>query len=591
MIKKNSSLISIVFLSMLIIGCNTEKKSGSESYVLPTAGFSTTNVSTLNESGAGTTYLRVDVDLPTGFKETFLAVDGQTEDDFTMSLSVVASEASTADENDYTVGTVFFSGEFDNPYFLIPLTIVNDDTSEQTETLLLGFESSDVNPSTSLSTTINITILDDDEEKLIAFSSSNSVAKEGDSINVELSLSEAHSSPLKFPITLSGSSVLGTDYTFESPVYLSSGQEFDLEYTFDSTALELEVQVPEGVTSLRIPMKIINDGLGEDFEYVSLSISSDTSGVFSASPSASSTRISIISSFKLNDTGVNLFSNGSTIQTLNVEDPSYPNQDAKYGLILNTTLNQGFDFSYLDLSGNSSSTNSSADADAIRCVRDNTTGLTWVNLAIMPDSNANNISDTLEQSLDYTVSGVVSSQAVSGHFLAPSLLSNTASNHLYQNLKYLYNDTNTDRNGGYPGRTTFSSLYNLTDLNNATTDVAIQNLPTSEYCLPLYQDNLTSNQPTCSTESLMNYLNSISWCGKTNWRLPKFNELISVVNYSEGNNAFSPLTNVLDGSTVMTRTTAPHSKGSTMCINTFGEVKYCNKFEAATVLPVADQEE
>lgn len=597
--RKQFKKMKTVFLTALALavlaGCKTEKDKSIESYLVPQSGFTSQTLS-LIEGSAGTIYIKMPVTLPAGYENSLKAESTSTDVEFTLAMTVSTSNLSTAtDGEDFSIGDIFFSGDFDDPYFLVPLTIIDDDVFEETETLILQFTSTDVSRSTSLFNQMTVTIADDDISRKVSFNSSSQVGKEGDVVTLNVNLSTESLTSQTFPITISGTTTLGSDYSLGKPVYTSSGQSLDAIYSLDDDELKLVLEFPAGITSISVPVNLFNDGLGEKSEYILFQLDGDTGNSYSVGEQ-NSTKVFIMSAYGVNDSGITKFSDGSVIQALNTSPADYPNQDAKTGSSTSGAADNGFDLARLSYDGNVSSSTTSESADETRCVADNTTGLIWSNLAAMPDLNNNGISDTLEQSvnvLDINENPVVVN--ISGHFNQYADATNiTKKNLLYANMKYFYQDADETRNGGVQGVTSPELLYSLTILKGLESETTASSLNTSTLCAPLHPNSEDDTSVSCTTSSVIKYLNTNAYCGQTDWRLPSVQELYSIVNLQEKGgvkSAFSPVIGgVLPSYKFMTRTTAPNARGANLCVTGYGQVTQCNKLEANNVLMVSGEE-
>lgn len=577
-----------------LTACQSEKPTQDNSYLLPTGGFSSATSNTLEEN-AETLYLTIPITLPQGYKEDYLR-EG-SEEDFALSGTVSVSETSSATESDYSLGQTSFTGGLDDPKFIVPVTIINDTEAENTELLVLNFSSVDVNQSTTLSATHTITIMDTDSPLSVNFTSKQSAAKEGDFIDVELALSTPYPASLDFPITVSGTATLSSDYLFGQPVYFESGVAYDATHTIDSNEDEtnLVVRFPAGATVIHLPISVVNDGKPELSEYALLTVSDNEEAGYKTDTTPSF-KLAILGEEKVNDTGINRFSDGSVTQALTSSSADYPHQDAGKGAILDNSTIQGFNLVRLDIDGNEINATDITDANSIRCTYDQSSGLTWINSAPMPDSNNNNISDTLEQTLTYQdPSNGATSISVNGHFRNPSnILIPESSNWLYVNFKYYYSSDDEDKNGGIAGNGNAKTLYTSSDISTATassTPDSINNLATSQNCLPLYVGQSSTTSSQCTSEAVIEFLNSAGWCGNTDWRLPTIKELVTTASYKEGEHATAHFSNFGSNAKLMSSSTVPSSPGSMYCLTSDGQSKKCNKMTPTNIMPVSDSKD
>jgi hypothetical protein len=206
----------------------------------------------------------------------------------------------------------------------------------------------------------------------------------------------------------------------------------------------------------------------------------------------------IVSTAKINDTGISLCGNydteneGQWSSTLNCADSGATEiadgidadgnivpagQDAHYGrdaLAAAGSLNKvgggnaGFDFTKLDASGN----DLPESASNWSCVRDNVTGLIWE----VKDPSNGTVGDSLHDADD----------------------------------RYNWYSTNSSTNGGSVGY--------------ADDDGAI-----------CYGYNSADSSTFCNTQAYTARVNSQGLCGATDWRLPKKEELRSIVHYGRFN--------------------------------------------------------
>ncbi|MEI7772990.1 MAG: Calx-beta domain-containing protein, partial [Chloroflexales bacterium] len=176
----------------------------------------------------------------------------------TVSVSYATSDGSATAGlgQDYLAasGTLTFPPGTDTAQ--IPITILTDTIKEPNETVLIKL--SNLSGATiSGPDTATLTIYDQSSTPTVRFVGNASTLTEGTTGRAYLSiaLSNASTSYVSVPYTISGSATVGSDYTG-----LSSGT----------------VSIPPGATSVRLPFDVINDLIAEDPETIVAEIGAPT---------------------------------------------------------------------------------------------------------------------------------------------------------------------------------------------------------------------------------------------------------------------------------------------------------------------------
>jgi len=169
----------------------------------------------------------------------------------------------------------------------------------------------------------------------------------------------------------------------------------------------------------------------------------------------------------LNDTGVTRCGNANT-NGLTCPVPNFPEQDAQFGRdkTRNVASNGKVGFSYTKL--DSKGKTLPAKANAWDCVRDNVTGLVWERKPV--------------------ADGIIGNQGLHD-----------------ADDRYTWYSTDTDNDGGDPGRT-----------NPGNKCFGYKDYPAGWLC---------------NTEAYVNRVNAL-WCGFMDWRLPSVMELLGLVDLS-----------------------------------------------------------
>ena len=133
--------------------------------------------------------------------------------------------------------------------------------------------------------------------------------------------------------------------------------------------------------------------------------------------------------------------------------------------------------------------------------------------------------------------------------------------------EYYWLDENTSSNGGRSG-----SQGKLSDIK----------LPISRYCAFPHQDmsNYISEVKGCNSRDYLKVMNNLAICGFTDWRLPKIEELRSLVNYQlnarRWDANFLPFAN--NKGEYISATPSVSNDASVWCVKgSSGEVKLCHK--------------
>jgi len=413
----------------------------------------------------------------------------------------------------------------------IDLTILADDLAESDESFSIVL-SSPVNA--KLANATEVVVIQDSALDLaeISFVAGSARVPEGaGEYKVKLTLSTATEKNIQIPFGISGLATETQDYIVKSPnpiSVLANETEVDIVIEFIADTIS------EGGESLIIQLGTpVNADLGDLNSFI----------------------FTIAADVTLNDTGIITWYDGLNFAA---ESPTslYPGQDADSGRDTENNDNfdgpDGFSFTNLDHSGN---VLQPGDSSA-RCVQDNRTGLVFElkqsQQLLLPTSGGETLRKELQDEID------------AGN--DPYNLAHTnwqASNFQY----YWYNDDNTTNGGsaGAPGGAFVIPTY-----------------PVSRTCAFPNEnmENYSSANTACNTLVYANALNSSSFCGFKDWKLPTVEQLRSIHNYRDTTSAINGtefFTNTETGYYISSTPSADGS-GAIWCMSgSTGQVAFCNK--------------
>lgn len=354
---------------------------------------------------------------------------------------------------------------------VLTLTLVDDGFAEPPETLTLTIESNSIvkpDPDHAVHT---MTLID--RRPTLSFSLARSFSVE-DSIRNDLRIVSNIPAPVPIPVALShsGTATFGVDIEFpEQPV------------------------IPAGATSLVLPVSILDDGVIEGAESLTLTLASVPQA--NVDDTKASHTFYILSDTPLNDTGVTGYAT-ATANNASASPSNAPGQDAAFGRDARAGR-PAFDFIKLDAHGNPLPSASSEWA----CVRDNVAGKIWEikvgytqtpNIPPATDDNPNPNSEPIQpwQMRSY-------------------------------NFRFTWYDTDDTINGGQRGAA------------NVDENMAEETPQSGECAFPSRAPlgPSTRDYPAyCNTEVYVKENNAFAFCGRANWRMPTISELQSFASYN-----------------------------------------------------------
>lgn len=432
-------------------------------------------------------------------------------------------------ERDYTIGII----------------LLGDDLDEEDETFHITL----TNP---VNVTLDndegaFTVVDSDPTPTVSFEVLKGYVSEGNAdYSITLNLTNGSERGINIPFELSGIATANQDYTLltPSPIEIESGQ-----------------------TSVVISFDIIDDSIQEGGESIVVSLGSPLNAELTEEITAT---IIIPGDLNLTDTGVSTFYDGTTYLAAKANS-SYPRQDAEFGFDADATDHidgsHGLSYTKIDRHGNALPSNASPyenDSAGHRCIRDETTGLTWeTKMTVyneLPTVSGEELKEHINDELD-----ALDSQPFR---YAPAQAA-WQSNY----FAYFWYNSDGDTNGG--------------DSGTKGEDFSNTRYPVNQMCAfpNEYMINYSSVK-NCSTEEYAKKANTFNMCGFTDWRLPTSEELRSIHNYSAAgpdDNA----TNYFDDNApgdYFTSSPSSENSGSVWCMSSdSGQMKLCNKLSANQV--------
>ena len=381
----------------------------------------------------------------------------------------------------------------------LKLVIHSDDIYEGSENIQLEISTDNEYVEISESTSI-ITIINSTQEPTISFPTVRKTVTEGaGKVDILVNLSNpAQGVDVEIPFTVTGIAAREVDGVGD--FYLSAD-------SFVITA---------GETTSSIYLEVKEDPIKEGGESIIITLESPTS--FSVGEN-NVISILIPGENTLNDTGVVLNSNGSLFDAAEYND--YPNQDASYGLDTTETDSfdgkSGFSFTKIDEAGNPMN----SDRTDHRCTYDERTSLFW---------EVKQGEEVLPFALDFTklITDAVeaSEKPTDDSEYVPYPYHEQHRFWKSKSYSYYWTNTNPEENGGSPGAT--------------GAGFPVGSYPITQTCAfpNIKMVNYSSDIKGCTSEDYVKYFNLLGVCGFKDWKLPKLDQLRTIVNYNEGDNKF-----------------------------------------------------
>jgi len=446
---------------------------------------------------------------------------------------------------------------------------------------------------------INITILDDESEpSFLGFNSPKTIASyQAGQLTIEVTKPQISNDSLTVFFSLSGTATQGFDYHINSDI--------------DNTANSITFAPEE--TKTNINFTIIDNGLPRSGSVIHIEL--DAASGFELSDN-NVHDIILAGALALNDTG------------------ALTGDDANHGRDINTALNKnhdgasGFSFTKINYQGNKLAD----EALSFSCITDNVTGLVYEAKQYAPNKNTLYNARLSDAELDLLINQANKSiaqvsyqdvynafsaidgskedfEAITGRkfdtllesekteqafikvtdltkseltfFLTDSarVAGNTLtypfnfdleiqhSNWRSADHEYYWLNEDTNTNGGRSG-----SLGELSDTK----------LPISHLCAFPHEDmsSYVSEIEGCNSRDYLEVMNNLAVCGYTDWRLPKIEELRSLVNYQLNADRWDAqfLPNTNSQGNYISATPSVSNDASVWCVgSSSGEVKLCHK--------------
>jgi hypothetical protein len=467
---------------------------------------------------------------------------------------------------------------------------------------------------------ININILDDESEpSFLGFSSPQTIASyQAGKLTIEVTRPQISNEDLTVFFSLSGTATQGFDYNIKP----------DTDNTANS------ITFASGETTAYINFTIIDNGLPRSGSVIHIAL--DAANNFELNDN-NEHDIILAGALALNDTGA-----------LTGDDAKY-GRDSNIELKKSHDGVAGFSFTKINFQGNkvADDTVNSVKTEKFSCVIDNVTGLVFETKQDAPskDSLYNarlskpeidyllNKSNKLISKVSYQdlyntfpsilinkegkvvmadfeeitgrkfntllesektmpafikITDLTKSQLTLFHTESSRVAGNTLAYPFYSDLEiqhrnwrstdheYYWLNEDTSTNGGRSG-----SLGELSDTK----------FPLSRFCAFPHQDltNYVSDIKGCNSRDYLKVMNDLAVCGFTDWRLPKIEELRSLVNYQVNSQPwdaqFFPFTN--SQGDYISATPSVSNDASVWCIDgSSGEVKLCHKQQPSYIQAV-----
>tara|TARA_R110001583_G_scaffold1028_1_gene8880 strand:- start:601 stop:2163 length:1563 start_codon:yes stop_codon:yes gene_type:complete len=514
--KTKPTILGLLVTAAAVTGCGAdlEEESSSSSSDTTDITLSVADINAVREKNSGATTSvsfnvklsdRVDEDVEISYS---ISTDGS-------GLDFEYPESPLVIEKNTKAGTVV-------------VTLLGDDTDEPDETITFTVDSASLSSITFERSEASTTIIDDDDPAVIGFlEDTQSFSETIGAVVVPVELESVSEFDVTADIAVSGTSLLGGDYTI------------------DSTS----ISIPAGDLETSITLEIIEDLIPEGGETIILSITPLTNTALDSDVLASTYTGVIQGTVSVADTGVVTFSDG-TRRDIAKEPSDYPGQDASYGLDVTATNDadgdHGFSFTKLDIHGNPLPSSSSDWA----CVQDNVTGVVWENKT----SGVSLVDSDTEEFTE-----------LSGN--------QWRSYSMYYKWRAALDD---DTGGNYGSIRTSSNQLAPDSPNNG-------------YCAYLVSDSRPFKL-YCDTLSYLDEMNYHGVCGFDDWRMPEIEELRSIANLGNTDNAvpdsdFFP--RIVTDSQYYSGTPASDNEASAWCYDFgTGTSQLCRKVNYQRFMPV-----
>lgn len=372
---------------------------------------------------------------------------------------------------------------------------------------------------------VTIRIKDDDPEPVVQFSSNKITTHEDiGEVLVPITLDRQSEKEIVARVAISGVATKDADFSV-------SGMEY---------------KIPPMATGFNIPITILKDKLVEGTEPIELTFSLLTNGIIGE---RKSTAVYISGDLRLPDTGVTTYYNSGNLLSTG-PDGSHPYQDAEYGLDTNPAYKgngqAGFVYTKIDNAGNPLS----STAPGHMCVYDNHTGLTW---EVKDPTPAYFYKDEKGKDRRWV-------------------------SYYSQESKYLWLNKDGKVNGGSAG-----------GINGK--EFTDQEAPVSANCsfpgskTALWDPAVMGTG--CASESYVNHVNKVGYCGFKDWRVPSVTELTTIASYQadelihDGNYITDAVTHIKGNPATiryLSSTPAVDNEASVWCLDVHSkQIMMCNK--------------
>lgn len=525
------------------------------------------------------------------------SLDKSTLHDVTFNYQTVnGSATSNVDYTDVSGSLVIKSGQKSAN---ISLTTINNSKPQgQTEFQLQLSNISGANVTSKL---VNIKIIDDESEpSFLGFNSPQTIASyQAGEIVIEVTKPQISNENLTVFFSLSGTATQGFDYKINS----------------DPDNTQNSIIFAAGETKANINFSIIDNGLPRSGSVIHLALDAASNIELDDNNEHD---IILAGTLALNDTG------------------ALTGDDALHGRDSNNQLNKahdgaaGLSFTKIDHQGNKLAD----EATNFACIADNVTGLVYEAKQSAPNKNTLYNARLSDAEIDLLLSQTnkslsqITYQEVYDAFPAESdskkdfkeiigrefstLLESEKTDLAFIKITELTKSeltfflTDSDRAAGntltYPfnsdleiqhsnWRSTNHEYYWLNEetstnggRNGSLGELSDTKLPISRYCAFPHKDmgSYVSEIEGCNSRDYLVVMNNLAVCGFTDWRLPKIEELRSLVNYQVNarrwDTKFLPLTN--NQGSYISATPSVSNDASAWCVDSHsGEVKLCHKQE------------
>ena len=524
-----NKLILSALVPLFIAGCIGDSKSYPE--------LSISQAETVEEPESGD----IQLDLPLGLQ--------QADDGTIYKVSVAIEHVSSNDDDAQllTAASIEISNQSDN---VVKLLIRSDSLVEREESFKVIVSSDDIS---IINHTAVITITDKTPPTTVGFlSTSNTIAEGTGAQAVKVVVTNP---PEKEDITL----------TFDFNGTATRGENgLAGDYSVESTQLV----IPAGKTTASLPITVVEDGLSEGGESISIIMSA-----LGYELSQAETVVFIPGDLAINDTGTILFYNGTGFQA--TESLDYPRQDASSGFDVESSDDDGkagFRLTRLDGAGNAVSA-----GNAYRCLKDENTGLIWETKTaptLIPSG------DPTKSYVDFVEEEVrLSSLETDNPDYKAYAYNNVHASWQSANYSYYWLNENTETNGGSPGTLGLEGYSGY--MMQQTCAFPNKN-----------QVGYSPDNNRCNSDQYAKYASSLAVCGIKDWRLPTIEELRSILNYNPTDDGLdSNYFPFMNGYRYISSTPYARERGSHWCMDSgTKEAKLCNKQGPASIMLVRGNE-